>query len=163
MHPIYEAIEAWLHKVAPKLVSGHSATFFLALRFGYRFLCTAAVTGLGYGVPHFSLISGLTGALCFWPVQASATLYNSISYQSAQSECRKQLPVANLYRIALHRFSTPSQCSWEFISPRAGWRKPCSPRLVSFCWLLSLRLLGVYMPWQQSSENNEILIDPYHI
>ena len=71
MHPIYEAIEAWLVKVAPKLVTGRSTSFLLGLRFVYRFLCTAAITGMGYGLPHFSLISGLNGALTFWPLQAS--------------------------------------------------------------------------------------------
>ena len=70
MHPIYEAIEEVMRWYTPTLLHGRSSTTsLLALRFVYRGLCTAAITGVGYGLPHFSLISGLNGALTFWPLQ----------------------------------------------------------------------------------------------
>jgi hypothetical protein len=47
MHPIYEAIEEGTKRYTPKLIAGRSSIFLLALRFMYRALCTAAVTGVG--------------------------------------------------------------------------------------------------------------------
>ena len=46
----------------------------LAVRFLYRALLTASITVIGYTVPHFSLISGLNGAISYWPIQVRQLL-----------------------------------------------------------------------------------------
>ncbi|GAX82508.1 hypothetical protein CEUSTIGMA_g9935.t1 [Chlamydomonas eustigma] len=67
MHPIYEAVDLCLDEYAPRL-AGKTWIAYL-VRFIYRSLWTCLITGVGYGLPHFSLISGLNGAVTYWPLQ----------------------------------------------------------------------------------------------
>ncbi|GAX74515.1 hypothetical protein CEUSTIGMA_g1964.t1 [Chlamydomonas eustigma] len=69
MHPIFEAVEGTLERFprfALLVQEGWKAQVF---RFLYRGLFTVVITGIGYGLPHFSLISGLNGAITYWPLQ----------------------------------------------------------------------------------------------
>ena len=96
MHPIYEAIEQAVRQKRSSLALSHNQSSLqddsregllmpqqrrnlgsfwrrkharMAVRFLYRALLTASITVIGYIVPHFSLISGLNGAICYWPIQ----------------------------------------------------------------------------------------------
>ena len=142
MHPIYEAIEEAMRRYTPTLLHGRSSASLLALRFVYRGLCTAAITGVGYGLPHFSLISGLNGALTFWPLQvggwgggwAVGTVRPSpevalpavaVDRQLVVSQVPEPLsPTAYPHRI----FPSPPLPSPPYPIPRSSTPSPCTLR-----------------------------------